>query len=71
LNLASATDRIPDLEGVEVANSEEACVEAKQALVQLLRQRFIGPEDASGWRLDASDDAGAIAFSIELTDLAL
>lgn len=68
-NLANSTDSIPDLHGIDVLDLQEARREAQRTLVQLLQQQSVLFDEIRGWRLEATDAAGGILFTIPLDRL--
>jgi hypothetical protein len=65
-NLVHADRRIPDLEGIEVDDVEEARIEARKAVDEFrLEDEFI-IQDWEGWRLEVTDPAGTVLFTIDL-----
>jgi hypothetical protein len=68
-HLAGCHDTIPDEEGVEVTDLEEACIEAVQTIKQLQRENPAEAAKWNGWRLDVADRFGTVAFSIRLDAL--
>lgn len=66
-HLVSSHDVIVDETGVEVADLENAEVEARKA-IQELRQEDDEPDDVwVGWQLNIADASGRVLLSIPLT----
>jgi hypothetical protein len=57
---------IADDVGVGVADLEEARGEAIKVLSEFRRQRSEADADWRGWRIEVTDAAGSIAFTIDL-----
>ena len=64
-NLLDPTHNIPDPTGVEVADVEQARVEAEQVIAELAEKEPLA-QNVKGWRLVAVDTAGALLFSLNL-----
>ena len=60
---------IPDREGVEVADLEQAFADALELLCEL-RENENAVRDWSGWALEAADATGRIVFSLDLDAIA-
>ena len=65
-HLVNCHDAIHDTEGLEVANLDQAHAGALQTLHGLARNNEAVAAAWEGWRLDVSDHAGAVLFSIGL-----
>jgi hypothetical protein len=65
-HLTSAHDVIRDSEGVEVADLQEALLEATKTVEELRQADASAARDWSGWRLDVTDAAGCVLFSLGL-----
>jgi hypothetical protein len=65
-NLADSAQSLPDQQGVDVVDVEEARTEAKRAIAEMLQQDPAMKANVGGWRLDAVDATGAVLFSINL-----
>ena len=57
---------LPDLDGVEVDDPAQAQSVALKTMRQLFRENPSVARDWSGWRLDGTDETGAVLFSIAL-----
>ncbi|WP_245439911.1 DUF6894 family protein [Microvirga aerophila] len=64
-NLINHTERILDDTGIEVATPEQAHAQALKA-VQEMRAEGEDSAEWDDWRLEVSDAAGAVAFSVSL-----
>jgi hypothetical protein len=64
-NLINHTERILDDTGIEVSTLEQAQVQALRA-VQEMRDEGGDSAEWDDWRLEVSDAAGAVAFSVSL-----
>jgi hypothetical protein len=67
-HLAAAHDSILDEIGIEVEDLDHARSEALRAIAELKDEDPSATRDFSGWRLEATDAAGAVVFSICLTE---
>ena len=56
---------IPDDQGVEVSDLDEAKAEALNAIREL-RAKDAAARDWAGWKLEASDERGSLLFSLRL-----
>lgn len=65
-NLVHADRRIPDLEGIEVGDVEQARAEAQMAVAELRQEDEFTTQDWEGWRLEVTDQAGTVVFTIRL-----
>ena len=68
-NLANRHQTIPDDEGVEVADVDEARTLAREAAAEMIQAGEAQIEDWRGWRLEATDASGAVLFTISLEAL--
>jgi hypothetical protein len=57
---------LPDMDGVEVDDPAQAQSVALKTMRQLFRENPSVARDWSGWRLDGTDETGAVLFSIAL-----
>jgi hypothetical protein len=64
-HLKNHTEQILDDVGIKVRNPEQAYAQASQAIRELLAEGEQASE-WSGWRLEVTDRAGAVVFSIDL-----
>lgn len=66
-HLQNHTEQILDDVGIEARSPEQAYAQATQAIQELLAE---GQQTSewSGWRLEVTDRAGAVVFSIDLAD---
>ena len=64
-NLINHTERILDDTGIEVSTLEQAQAQALKA-VQEMRAEGEDSAEWDEWRLEVSDAAGAVAFSVRL-----
>ena len=64
-HLMDESETIRDEEGVEVSDLDEAKAEARNA-IQELREKDAAARDWAGWKLQASDEKGALLFSLRL-----
>jgi len=68
-DLASAHQTLPDDQGVEVADLDEARTLARDAIREAIQEGDLTIADCPGWRLEARDASGAILFTIRLDTL--
>jgi hypothetical protein len=66
-NLINHTERILDDIGIEVSTLEQAHAQALKA-VQEMRAEGDDSAEWDDWRLEVSNAAGAVAFSVSLGD---
>jgi hypothetical protein len=64
-HLKNHTEQILDDGGIEARSPEQAYAQATQAIQELLAEEEQASE-WSGWRLEVTDRAGAVVFSIDL-----
>ena len=64
-HLANATERIVDLQGVELSDTGRVMLEALHVVADLLERK---EEWWRGWLLQVEDDAGTVVARIELDD---
>ncbi len=65
-HLADSYEVIPDLEGVEVSDLQEARAQAARAIEELRRENRSAVRDWLGWTLIAADESGKTLFSLDL-----
>ena len=65
-HLVDKQDTIHDLEGVEVADLEQARTEAMRALAAMREEDPAAPQDWSGWTLRVTDASGRVVLSLDL-----
>ena len=65
-NLVDAHQALPDHEGVEVADPEEARTLAREVALEMLQSGEAQAGDWQGWRLDVADASGAVLATIVL-----
>jgi hypothetical protein len=65
-HLADLYDAIPDEDGVEISNLEDAHTEALTQIEELWRSDPSSAIDWAGWRLHIADAAGVVVCSINL-----
>ena len=65
-HLADLYDAIPDEDGVEISNVEDARTEALTQIEELRRSDPSSAVDWSGWRLHIADASGVVVCSINL-----
>ena len=63
-NLVSAHETIVDDEGLEVADLDEACTLAREAVAEMIRDGVGELAHWRGWELEARDASGAVLFTI-------
>src|SRR3982751_3668568 len=63
-NLVSTQETIVDDEGLEVANLDEACTLAREAVTEMIRDGVGELAHWRGWELQARDASGAVLFTI-------
>jgi hypothetical protein len=61
---------IPDLEGVEVTDLEQARAAALELLFDLWQEDAYAVRDLSGWSLEAADAHGRVLFSLDFDRIA-
>ena len=52
-NLANSAGSIPDSDGIDVIDLDDAYAQAKQAITEILQENEPMKADMAGWRLDA------------------
>ncbi len=67
-HLLDGHETIRDLEGVEVADLQEARVQAIRAVQELAQEDELAAQSWSGSTLSVADDRGAVLFSLALDD---
>ena len=65
-HLVNGSEMICDMEGIEVADLDQAQAEAIETLHALAREDEDAAATWSGWRLDVLDASGKLLFSIGL-----
>jgi hypothetical protein len=65
-SLRDGSETIPDGEGVEVSSVEDAKTEALRAIREMRGENETAARDWDGWKLEASDDKGALLFTLRL-----
>ena len=65
-NLINGPDRIPDLDGIEVADLEQAWAQAMKAIEELRAEDDGEAEDWANWSLEVTDASGNVLFAINL-----
>jgi hypothetical protein len=65
-HLRAKHDTIPDLEGVETANAEEALTAAVEMLREFRQEDAWVARNWTGWTLEATDETGRVLFSLNL-----
>jgi hypothetical protein len=68
-HLVDGHDVIPDEVGIDVADLAQARVEAVQAIHEL-GQECAQAAAPGNWRIDVTDAFGAVAFQVDLSELA-
>ena len=63
-NLVSTQETIVDDEGLEVADLDEACTLAREAVAEMIRDGVGELAHWRGWELEARDASGAVLFTI-------
>jgi hypothetical protein len=61
---------IPDLEGIEVSDPEQARAEVLEFLLELRQEDAGAVRDLLGWSLEATDATGRVLFSLDLDRIA-
>lgn len=64
-HLKNYTEEYLDETGIEARSLEQAYSQAMEA-IQELREEEGGPDEWTGWRLEATDAAGTVMFCIDL-----
>ena len=65
-SLRNGSETIPDGEGVEVSSVEDAETEALRAIRDMRGENETAARGWAGWKLQASDEKGALLFSLRL-----
>jgi len=65
-HLRAKHDSIPDLEGVEVADADEARTAPLEMLREFRQEDAWAARDWRGWTLEATDATGRVLFSLDL-----
>jgi hypothetical protein len=65
-NLTAEHNGIPDREGIDAADIEQAHAEALRAIAELRQEDPSFTTDWKGWRLEIADATGTIVLSINL-----
>ena len=68
-HLAHAHQVIPDHDGVEVSDPEEARTFAREVALEMLQSGEAQASDWQGWRLDVADASGTALVTIPLDAL--
>src|SRR4051794_38927445 len=63
-HLVCAHETIVDDEGLEVADLDEACARAGEAVAEMIRDGVGELAHWRGWELEARDPSGAVLFTI-------
>jgi hypothetical protein len=69
-HLRTEHSSIPDVQGVEVTDLEQARADAFELLCELHQQDACAGVDSSGWTLEAADRTGRVVFSLNLNRIA-
>jgi hypothetical protein len=69
-HLVDKFDVIPDEVGVELVNLTQARVEAMKAVHEFRQECAYTAATSGDWRIEVTDAFGAVAFRIELSELA-
>ena len=69
-HLVDRYDLIPDEVGIEIANLTQARVEAIKAIHEFRQESAPTAFPPGDWRIEVTDAFGAVAFRIELSELA-
>jgi hypothetical protein len=70
-HLVDGYDVIPDEVGIELANLAQARVEALKAIHEFWQECPPTAAATEDWRIEVTDALGAVAFRIELSELAM
>ena len=65
-HLKDAHEVIRDVEGIEVADLEDARAQAIRAIAELRREDASAARDWSGWTLSVADERGTVVFALDL-----
>lgn len=65
-NLVNGSERIADLEGIEVKDLEQAWAQAFKAIDELRQEDDSEAEDWDSWSLEVTDSSGTLLFAINL-----
>lgn len=66
-NLISDDETLLDNEGVDVKDLDQAWAQALKAIAELRQETDVDFTEWERWRLEATDSAGRVLFSIKLT----
>jgi hypothetical protein len=65
-NLVDSAESIPDQQGIDVLDMQEAYTEAERAIAEMMHRYPAMKASVGSWRLDAVNASGAVLFSIDL-----
>ena len=65
-HLVNCHDAIRDTDGLEVADLDQAHAEALETIQGLTQEDEEAAATWAGWRLEVSDQSGAVLFSVSL-----
>jgi hypothetical protein len=65
-NLVNGSEKIPDPDGIEVRDLEQAYAQALKAIEELREEDDASEGDWSNWSLEVTDSAGSVLFHINL-----
>ncbi len=66
-HLRDESHLLPDPEGIEVEDVQQAKSAALEMLAELRLEDPAAARDWSGWRLEVTDAAGVVVFSVDLS----
>jgi hypothetical protein len=69
-HLRTEHSSIPDVQGVEVTDLEQARADALELLCDFRQEDGCAVGDLSGWTLEATDAAGRVVFWLDLDSIA-
>ncbi|WP_046869681.1 DUF6894 family protein [Microvirga massiliensis] len=69
-HLVDGHDVIPDEVGIDVADLAQARIEAVQAIREVGQECAHAAAASGNWRIDVTDAFGAVAFQIDMSELA-
>ena len=67
-HLAAVHDSILDEVGIEVEDLDEAESETMRAIADMKVEDHSAAQELNGWRLEVTDAAGAVVFSIDFIE---
>jgi hypothetical protein len=67
-SLANGSDAMPDDDGIEITDPGRAYLEASIAIEELRSENPTDARDWEGWRLNVTDSAGDLVFSMSLRE---